>query len=487
MSQVAIASMDHDFTKAKVTPSVSLICQIPESADASFYRGHIYVHPKDAIFYPSSALRHAWDICDQKFGDRIPPVLGIYSYGGPDHNPTHASVQLAHIAVFMKLDLDILIAVRTAPGGSYLNPVERIMSILNIALQGVALERGKMTEALEKVMSNCNSMADVRSASTRCVELKDAFSDSMQPVLSLMCERFGRIQLKEEPIIPRVATASEKDLADMFSMLHTICPSLNPGMTTKKVLDRLADLQEFLKTHSRIRHYCFQVRKCGNCTMCSPYRIDPEFLVDGKLPWLPDPTVDCAPTDSASKGKEVYLPFGEVANKDTIEEWRPSLQQNALSEDSAFDSKNKAVLVAAKVRTTVTCTGCDKPRCVYSQSAITLHQIGQIHDIAEDIFYVCGSPLSPNPNCPYVIRRALTCEFPVEVQFYSSKKFSSICSYCCSKDCYVVQELKEQHQTVLPICRECEKAGKTAFVRGKLQRKRPSAQSTLSVKRARKN
>ena len=30
---------DHDFIKAKVTPSVALICDIPENIGESFYRG----------------------------------------------------------------------------------------------------------------------------------------------------------------------------------------------------------------------------------------------------------------------------------------------------------------------------------------------------------------------------------------------------------------------------------------------------------------
>ena len=95
------------------------------------------------------------------------------------------------------------------------------------------------------------------------------------------------------------------------------------------------------------------------------------------MPWLPDPTINPASKDSRDKSQE-YLPFDEVADRDTSEECRPSLNQNVLSEDSAADAKNRDLLVAAKVRCTVTCTGCDKPRCVYSQHAITAHDIAQI-------------------------------------------------------------------------------------------------------------
>jgi len=42
---------------------------------------------------------------------------------------------------FLRGDFDLLIAARTAPQQSWTNPVERIMSILNLGLQGVAIVR----------------------------------------------------------------------------------------------------------------------------------------------------------------------------------------------------------------------------------------------------------------------------------------------------------------------------------------------------------
>ena len=38
---------DHDFTKAKFTPSVALVCDIPEHIGESFYRGKVCVTLKD--------------------------------------------------------------------------------------------------------------------------------------------------------------------------------------------------------------------------------------------------------------------------------------------------------------------------------------------------------------------------------------------------------------------------------------------------------
>jgi hypothetical protein len=40
---------DHDFTKAKITPSVTLVCDVPESLTESFYRGNVFVCFKDSV------------------------------------------------------------------------------------------------------------------------------------------------------------------------------------------------------------------------------------------------------------------------------------------------------------------------------------------------------------------------------------------------------------------------------------------------------
>ena len=82
----------------------------------------------------------------------VPPILLIYSDGGPDHRCNYMSVKLSLIAVFLDLDLDMLVALRTAPSNSWANPVERIMSIVNIGLQGVGVMRQKGSDNFEKAI-----------------------------------------------------------------------------------------------------------------------------------------------------------------------------------------------------------------------------------------------------------------------------------------------------------------------------------------------
>lgn len=118
-----LSTMDHDFcSKGSLTPSVCLKVQIPKTIEESFYRGTVTVSYEDSTFQASNPWRHAYEmeqIIRNNNNETIAPVLMIYSDGGPDHRVTYHAVKLALIVLFKKLDLDMLIAGRTAPGHSW--------------------------------------------------------------------------------------------------------------------------------------------------------------------------------------------------------------------------------------------------------------------------------------------------------------------------------------------------------------------------------
>ena len=126
---------------------------VPESIDQSFYSGKVVVTLKDAIFEPSSPLRHAAELVKvlkaAQVNTILRPILFLYSDGGPDHRVTYVSVQASLICLFLHLQLDFLVTARTAPMQSFRNPVERCMSLLNLGLQSVGMMRSSMTGELE--------------------------------------------------------------------------------------------------------------------------------------------------------------------------------------------------------------------------------------------------------------------------------------------------------------------------------------------------
>ena len=74
------------------------------------------------------------------------PVLLRYADGGPAHDVTFGSIKVSLVSLFRIMDLDYLLVMRTCPGHSFMNPVERYMSILNLDLQSTGMMKVPCTE-----------------------------------------------------------------------------------------------------------------------------------------------------------------------------------------------------------------------------------------------------------------------------------------------------------------------------------------------------
>ena len=199
-----LSALDHDqSSKGSITPSVSLLVDLPTEENGSFYSGKVFVKYKDSVFQPSSPFRHAIElesILQTQENSEIRPILMIYSDGGPDHRVTYHSVKLSLILIFERLGIDLLVAARTAPGNSWANPAERIMSLLNLALQNVALTREVCdTQHYEHVLKSANSMADIRNKTKNVPGLKNAWENSIASMVSMLETRTSRLNLKGEP------------------------------------------------------------------------------------------------------------------------------------------------------------------------------------------------------------------------------------------------------------------------------------------------
>ena len=122
-------------------------------------------------------------------------MLFLYSDGGPDHRLTYLSVQISLVALFRALDLDYFCAARTAPCQSWRNPVERVMSTVNMGMQCVGLMRKQGSEAQ---VGKCSSLADMRKAAAKHPNFKEDTLDSISSVKILLSDLFQRLKLKEK-------------------------------------------------------------------------------------------------------------------------------------------------------------------------------------------------------------------------------------------------------------------------------------------------
>ena len=164
-----LQAADHDFSTISVTPTVVLLHHIPADVEDSWYHGIPNTYLKLHATEPSTAVRNAKEIADviiDHYGGKkelVPPILGIYTDGGPEHRLNFLSVQIAYIALQRFLDLDMLVAARTAPGHSFKNPQEKFNCILNLALYGIGCMQKEIHEVpeFEKKLGNCSGVNDV--------------------------------------------------------------------------------------------------------------------------------------------------------------------------------------------------------------------------------------------------------------------------------------------------------------------------------------
>ena len=311
---------DHDFTHFSVIPSVTFILDIPDSVEESWYRGQIIVCVKESAFEPSSPFRHCAELCNvvSSQGLDSQPILCLYSDGGPDHRLTYLSVQLTLIAVFLKFDLDFLCACRTAPFHSWRNPVERIVSLLNLGLQSVGLMRKQVNEEYESVVSGCNSINEARKAAEKYPSIIENTADSIAPVKCLLYSIFQRLQWKEKKV-ECCPSATLIEIQEMWETLRLMGSTISSDEKwVKKNLDAHPKVKEFIDQCCQQRHYSFCIKKCGHstCDICRPPRLPPDVF--GDLKYLPDPM-----SGDDGHGKS----FQDIYGTETSEEDRPSLQK----------------------------------------------------------------------------------------------------------------------------------------------------------------
>jgi len=123
--------------------------------------------------------------------------------------------------VFKTLDLDFLCAARTAPSHSWKNPVERIMSTLNLGLQCVRLMREKGDDEFEAEADKCKSLATLRDAAKRRPEFRAAALDSIAHVKSLLVMLLERLELKGKKF-SSFPSVSEQDIDSMWEVIQEI-------------------------------------------------------------------------------------------------------------------------------------------------------------------------------------------------------------------------------------------------------------------------
>lgn len=172
-NQTAISrAIDHDAgsVKMRIIPTVHLVQDIPTNRDETMCRGQVYITLKNSIFEPSEANKAMLEIEKSlKFKGSLKSIVWEHADGGGEHHTGHPSVIVATINFWLRNNdqVDRIVKTRGAPYHSYLHEVEKVMSILNIGLYNVAIERPRIDQSkfpgMEARFQSCKNMAELRS------------------------------------------------------------------------------------------------------------------------------------------------------------------------------------------------------------------------------------------------------------------------------------------------------------------------------------
>ncbi|KAJ1446876.1 hypothetical protein M885DRAFT_576961 [Pelagophyceae sp. CCMP2097] len=248
---VAPGAMDHDQVnvKVRVVPTVMLVHRISPSPGGSWYRGNVHVSIKDSVFESSEATRACAElecVFRKIHGDNEKKsFFVIHSDGGPEHNATFPTVQAALVIMFLRSTtvLDGVCHTRSCLNNSWVHEVEQIMSILNLALYGVAVERPPIIAddfpGMEELFRRCKG-----------------------PVNEILLDRFTQLQLKEEPF-QRGPLVSEADADKFFASKIAV---VVPDKQLRRREVKRADLQagrvaKFFEPHVHVDPYKIEIRK----------------------------------------------------------------------------------------------------------------------------------------------------------------------------------------------------------------------------------
>ena len=138
--------------------------------------------------------------------------------------------------------------------------------------------------------------------------------------------------------------------------------------------------------------------------------------------------------------------------------------------ESKTEPVPSSILVSAKIRDYIKCNSCGKTRCLYSDSRLMEQEKQDLNSALQTYTYLCGSPILPedhNLAQKIFVRIRISCDSPIELLYYSSKKVGNIpiCYWCGTDRDFITvpQTLQEKFKLVYPLCSACNESGKPFY------------------------
>lgn len=176
-----------------------------------------------------------------------------------------------------------------------------------------------------------------------------------------------------------------------------------------------------------------------------------------KLYWLPDPQ-----PDTSRPGH--FLPFKRLKGQDTSENYCPSLLSR---KERCATGAPPGMLVGQRLRSTVRCDECQKPRGIYARIALSVKDKKELEHLKELVQYTCGSPITTEGSVLHgkvFVQMNIHCSDHVEYSYYACpRKQPYVCCHCAAPNAMQNQQALKKFKVVLPVCQNC--IGKPPIVR----------------------
>jgi len=164
-----------------------------------------------------------------------------------------------------------------------------------------------------------------------------------------------------------------------------------------------------------------------------------------------------------------YKDFDELYGTET-KEFLPS------ASDSTKESIPAGIINNNHIRRFVSCTICNKPRCIFSKNMLSDNEKISLEILLDNMIYICGSPITLETHNLYekvYIRQKIHCNSPIEAVYYSCRRLKTeiICYYCGENDELLGPDdnLKKKFATIYPFCQTCKSKGHNWPTRGKIK------------------
>ena len=264
-------AMDHDagHVKVKMVPTVLLLHDEPTSPECSWYKGRVKTLLKNNIFNASNAFGAITEFlinCEDDLEER--PIFMCHSDGGGEHNLSFPSVQAAVASFAIQSKADASIYTNSCPYKSFTNEPERIMSILNVGMYGVAVARplidSEKFPGREQQFRTTKTIAEQRRNGERFSELKEGLEDVLRPVFEMFHQRFEKLTLKGVPFERGELPSEEADAKSFDVIKRLLAPDAQGLKRTdlkRKHLEANFKFKTFWETHFVADRYKIEFHK----------------------------------------------------------------------------------------------------------------------------------------------------------------------------------------------------------------------------------